>query len=101
MANCGDLYKKLSDTTYNPTPGEIGEAITCLRDDIKELQREFRRLSKEGKTTGDKLNLSFGNVGKTITGMVKGMGEFYVNLKQQYQLAEQLAKSYKRTSINL
>jgi len=101
MANCGDLYTKLSEKTYNPTPGEIGEAITCLRDDIKELQREFRRLSKEGKTTGDKLNLSFGNVGKTITGMVKGMGEFYVNLKQQYQLAEQLAESYKRSSITL
>lgn len=100
---CGDeAFQRIEDGTANTS--DLNVAIGCLRDQISELKNDIKSAGNEASTfngkIGDTKNL-LKDVRDTLKGSIVNMKEFTRDQQAQYQLAEQLAKSYKETALQI
>ena len=102
MANCNDAFKNIEDGTANTS--DLNTAIGCLRDQISDLKSDIKSAGDEASNfngkIGDTKNL-LKDVRDTLKGSIVNMKEFTRDQKAQYQLAEQLAQSYKKTALQI
>ena len=96
----------------NPTNDEIdGMDIGQLRELVKDLKVEVDGVVRGAESMsrafggtltkiGSTENL-FKSMGLSLKSLVKNAKDFTKSFSQQYQLSEQLAKSYKQTSVNI
>jgi hypothetical protein len=81
-----------------------GEQIKCLRQEVESLRGEIERTTNSAKSFSSALGSS-SNIMKdmlnTIGDMRKRMYEFSKDTSQQYELAEQIAKSYKSVGLSI
>ena len=96
--SCPDSVYNLSD---NADVKDVVAAVKCLKDEISKLDTEFERLGKSSRDFASNFGGGIGKVGNRIKSMYKDMAEFSKSTERQYQLAEELAQSYKKTAINL
>lgn len=100
--SCSDAFKKIEDGTANTS--DLNEAIGCIRNDIDNLRSSIDNATEgasqfAGKIGDTKIilndvNESFKNIGKSMVNFTK-------NQQAQYQLAEQMAQSYKKTALTI
>ena len=100
--SCSDAFKKIEDGTANTS--DLNEAIGCIRNDIDNLRSSIDNATEgasqfAGKIGDTKIilndvNESFKNIGKSMVNFTK-------NQQAQYQLAEQMAQSYKNTALTI
>ena len=100
---CGDeAFQRIEDGTANTS--DLNVAIGCLRDQISELKNDIKSAGNEASTfngkIGDTKNL-LKDVRDTLKGSIVNMKEFTRDQQAQYQLAEQLAQSYKKTALQI
>lgn len=100
---CGDeAFQRIEDGTANTS--DLNVAIGCLRDQISELKNDIKSAGNEASSfngkIGDTKNL-LKDVRDTLKGSIVNMKEFTRDQQAQYQLAEQLAKSYKETALQI
>ena len=81
-----------------------GQQIQCLREEIAGLSRDIKNASQAASTFSSKLGDSFNvmkNLGKTLNSLKSDMVDFTKSSERQYDLAEQIAESYKRASLSI
>lgn len=102
MASCNDAFQRIEDGTANTS--DLNTAIGCLRDQIADLKNDIKSAGDEASSfngkIGDTKNL-LKDVRDTLKGSLVNMKEFTRDQKAQYELAEQLAQSYKETAIQI
>ena len=100
--SCSDAFKKIEDGTANTS--DLNEAIGCIRNDIDNLRSSIDNATEGASQFASKIgdtkiilndvNESFKNIGKSMVNFTK-------NQQAQYQLAEQMAQSYKKTALTI
>ena len=79
-----------------------GEQMSCLKKTVASLKSDIKGMTSEASKFSDALGGSsdiFTDMTTTIGSMAKRMVSFTKDWKQQYQLSEQIAQSYKKTSL--
>lgn len=99
---CSDSFKKIEDGTANTS--DLNIAIGCLRDEINNLRSSIDNATEGAQQfagkIGDTKNI-LNDVSKTFQSIGKSMVNFTKNQQAQYQLAEQMAQSYKKTALSI
>tara|TARA_R110002020_G_scaffold221722_1_gene429859 strand:- start:80 stop:2086 length:2007 start_codon:yes stop_codon:yes gene_type:complete len=83
---------------------KVGEQIDCLRGMIADLKGDMNDLSSSASDFSDNLKSTVNplqTMYKYIGDSMGRMRKFTTDTKEQYILAEQMAKVYKETSINI
>lgn len=98
--DCNNLPKIDKDTKLDV----VGEVIGCLKQQIADLKPELERATSAASSfvtkIGEGNNLFQSMVGSVQT-LYGSLVKFSGNLQDQYKLGEQLAKSFKQTSVNI
>jgi hypothetical protein len=79
---------------------DVNVAIGCLKIEMKTLGDQLKSAGKEAKNFSGSFG-GLGDVANKIKTMGKEMFNFTRDMKKQYALTEELAESYKKTSINI
>ena len=90
-----------SDDVFQKTDN-WGEQIRCLREEIGNLRNEIDKAGTSAGEFSSKLGSTFNimkGMTQTINSMLGQMQDFVKSSQQQYDLAEKLAQSYKKTGL--
>ena len=100
--SCSDAFKKIEDGTANTS--DLNTAIGCLRDEIGNLKESIESAGKSAQTFSSAIgdtNIILKDVKSKFQDIGKSMIDFTKNQQRQYQLAEQMAQSYKSTALQI
>ena len=82
----------------------VGEVIGCLKQQIADLKPELERATSAASSFVTKIgegNKLIKSIGDSFGSVYKNIYEFGKSLTAQYRLGEELAKSYKQTSVSI
>ena len=87
-----------------PTPENEADLFTCLTDQVNKQIDAKERASKSASDfvskIGDGLTLA-GSITQSLINSQKSIGDFLNDMQAQYRLGEDIAKSYKKLSVNI
>ena len=81
-----------------------GQQIACLKKDIELLRVEIKGMARDTSSFSSSLGESkqiFSGLLKTLNDMRKDMYDFTRSTQRQYELAEKIAKSYKKAGLQI
>lgn len=91
-------------SVFDPSNTNYGEQIRCLREEVAELRAEIDRAgTAAGKFTtklGSTYNI-FTGMKNAVAGLKSSMVEFTNSAQSHYDLAEEIALSYKQAGLNI
>tara|TARA_R110002020_G_scaffold221721_1_gene429856 strand:- start:81 stop:2141 length:2061 start_codon:yes stop_codon:yes gene_type:complete len=88
----------------NPDIDDLAKAIECLQQEIAGLEGSINNATSAAERFSGQIGVSndlLGDMRKKFVGINKANLEFVRSTGQQYKLAEQLAESYKKTSLQI
>ena len=101
--DCNNL-QKYTKKYLQDNPEDIPGVVGCLSESIDKAIRGIEKASSSASSFASKIGegATFaGGIATSFASAYKSLGKFTLNLREQYKLSEDIAKSYKRLSVNI